>query len=251
MKKIVSTEYLINKDLNETLNFLSVIEERSLYVLIKELKQEFYTYVVQYDLDGKVRSYEDYDNISEFYISANIMKKAFEKNRIIFNDIIDILENLPMTVIKNYLNGDCERICLFRSIKYLINNDTFKIKLSKEFYDYIYIFVREDEKIDNFFKVYHDEFFKLNSKTSKALYRLASIWSNAGWRNMKFKDFENYFRIKSRNLDKQLNNAIEKINKDTRFNISYSKIKKGKEISNIIFKIEKKKDISSSDDKVI
>lgn len=234
--------HFISKDLNDTLNMLSLLEERALYVIVKELKKQHFsdTEKVDYDFQGDFVRHTG-EKIMEFELSATTVKLAFQKNKIAFSNMIDLFQKISTSVVKYYVNGDMEKINLFDNVKYISESDSFLIVLNEEFYDFIIL--GNDDKM--FFKIYHEEFFKLTSIHQKSLYRLCSIWVNLGKRTLTIDEFKRYFGLskKYRNKDidtKLLQPAMEKINDLTGFNISYIKTITLGKISHITFSFKRK-----------
>lgn len=229
--------YLIANNLNEILNQIGVVEERILYLIVKELKKKVLNSEnTEYDHLGEM--VEMGDKVYDLEIEGGKLRKALKG--FVSNDIKEMLSKFPLAVGREWENGDKAILMLFNTIKYIDLEDVFKVILTDNFYNYI-IF---DEMGNNFTRIYHDEFFTLNSKLSQKMYRLCSRWFELGVLNQKIDTLVDYFgfkNLKMSGIDRELKRVINKIAENTQFQVSYQKIKKEGKVTNMIwsFKINR------------
>lgn len=234
--------YLVANNLNEILNQLSVIEERLLYLMIKGIKKEYFKIKKEFDDDTEEVPLFDRDEIFEnledrvydFTIECCDISKALNKTKLSKKDIIKTLERFPLAIRREKDNGDQVLVLLFKKIKYIADKDVFYVELTEYFYEYIYF----EMFCKKFTRIYHDEFFRLNSKSSQKLYRLCTRYFEQRNLNQKIETLVKYFgfeNINVKDISKSLKRAVDKINKETQFEVSYKKVKKGRCISNVIW----------------
>lgn len=248
-----STHYISHK-LNETLKLLSLVEERSMYVLIKELKKNYNRIIYWNADDEKVdfeQEYFDSDEMAgkiyKFSIPAYDVKQAFIKAKIDFKTTIELFEKLPNRLKIYNPNGEIDIIWLFRRIKYDPNYNEFVIWVNEEFYDYVKL---QNNDMDRWFKIYHNEFFRISGKHTRNMYRLACMWENKSI-ELKIDTVKKFFLYDGSEevpAKKFFSNIIERsiteLHSKTKIKIKYEKIKQGREIYKIkfIFSRPKKED---------
>lgn len=222
-------KHFISNSLHNSLNVLTVIEERALYLLVDEIKRKYYK-DKQVSFDQELSSN---DKIYEVELDGKVVRDAIRQT---FKTLRELLLAIPSRITILYENDSGKVVYLFRRIEYDGKTDVFKIKLNDEFYDYIY--VREVKK--EFFIIHSPEFDKISTVHGQALYRLCSRFLNQKNYLMKIETLKEYFRLGKKYktadiVNKILEPGIEKIHVFTNFRIKYKKRKKGKEITHILF----------------
>lgn len=245
MNELAEQTHYINKKLNTTLNLIGLSEERSLYILIKALKNRYNQCLHWKYEDKEIDFIEDEDGnmlVKRFSIPAYDVKTAFKKAKIHFEDTKELFESLPMILKRHMPNGGIRRGSLFNEIYYNPDYEHFEINVNEMFYELIKL---ENLHMDSYFKVYHNEFFKLTGKHARSMYRLASMFEqnkifthNISTLRQYFKQQKSETKVFMRDV---INKSILEVEKKTNFKITYKKIKKGKQLDKLLFTITRTK----------
>ena len=243
IKAIHEETHYINSDFNQILNLISLSEERSLYILIKELKKRYNQCLHWGYEDEDVEYIQDSEGnmlIKKFHIPAYDIKRAYEKSKINFEHTKDLFCNLPFVINKHMPDGSIRRQGLFNELYYNKNYERFEIDVNDRFYDFIKL---ENKEMERYFKVYHNEFFRLNGKYSRKMYRLISLFNNQKFFSQSLETLRDYFLQYEYDNKEFVRNVIVKsiseIEQKTSFKISYKKIKKGRFLNKINFSIHR------------
>ena len=243
MSKIATCEeiHYIGSNFNEILNLISLSEERALYVLIKALKKRYNQCLHWGYEDEEVEFIEDLDGnklIKKFNIPAYDIKLAYKEAKIKFDNTKDLFCNLPF-VITNYMpNGSILKQGIFDKLFYDTDYERFELSVNDRFYEFIKL---ENREMDKYFKVYHNEFFRLTGKYSRAMYRLASMLGHNKYFSQNMITLRNYFNqheIETKYFIKYvIKKSINEINTKTDFNIIYKTIRQGRNIHKLTFTV--------------